>query len=267
MRKKTNVLIILSIFFIIIIGCTYAYSRYSGAAFLKTKVRSAVWNIKVNECSIVDPNSNPEAIKKDCFETKTIPVEGEENQIVEIVKNFRVTEEYITYYPLENVGQVGLNRIAPGTEARFNIKIDPYATEAAFKYTLKASYPASNIKFYIIECTMEDKDGKEEFVPIKNESGEETPIPLTEDGYVNYIYYSKNLAERIQYFQVKVVWENDETGKSDESDTKIGTADTQPTLSIPVTIEFEQITSAADTTTETEQITTEPIASEPSTSN
>ncbi len=263
MRKKTNVLILLSIFFLIIIGCTYAYSRYSGAAFLETKVKSAAWNIKVNECSIVDPDSNPEAIKNDCFETKTIPVEGEENQIVEIVKNFRVTEEYITYFPLENEEVVGDNKIAPGTEARFNIKIDPYMTEAAFKYTLKASHSAPNIKFYIIECNMEEKDGKETFVPIKNESGEETPIPLSTDGYVNYIYYSENIAERIQYIQVKVVWENDETGDSDKTDTQIGTADTQPILSIPVSIEFEQITSQADTTPTSEPTTTEaePIVS------
>lgn len=242
-HNKLSLLAILSLLLVIVFAGTYAYSRYVSVAKVTGDVDVAVWSILVNGCNIVNPGENPDEIYDQCFQR--VPSEENPEELV-LVKNFRVTDESISYFPLENDELVETRKIAPGTEARFSVIIDPGLTEAAFRYDLTAWYEGENdfIKLYAIEL---DENGESK----KDENGNEITYSLNDSKYSNTIFFSEDSEiSRIHRLQIKVVWENDETGATDETDTEIGTKlgenGESPILEIPVRIDFQQITSEAE---------------------
>lgn len=242
-HNKLSLLAILSFLLVLVLAGSYAYSKYVGVAVATGELKVAVWSIKVNGCDVVDPTKNPASIASQCFQT--VASEDDPDELI-LVKNFVVTDDDISYYPLENEELVGSRKIAPGTEARFNITIDPGLTEAAFKYDLKSWFAGENafIKIYVIELD-------ENNVSKKNEDGSEISYEITNSKYTNTILFSEDSdIDRIHRLQIKVVWENDETGETDKTDTEIGTAlrenGESPIMEIPVRINFQQITSDAE---------------------
>lgn len=258
LQRKFSLLLVLSLLLLVVLSGTYAYSKYVQGAQMPGQIQVAVWSIKVNGCNIVNPGENPDDIKSACFESTT---ETDEDDITTVIinRNFKIDEESIVYYPLENDGLIGNNKIAPGTEARFGITIDPGATEAAFKYDLMAKYDddKAQIKASVIELDCPSGEYDNTCTSIKDENGKEIEHPLSitenveggeivkDNPYQNFIYFSETEDNRKQFLQVKVVWINDDSGASDKSDTEIGTVE-KPKLHIPVSIVFQQITSQSD---------------------
>ncbi|HAB67633.1 MAG TPA: hypothetical protein DCE23_09735 [Firmicutes bacterium] len=239
--RKISLLLVLSLLLLVVLAGTYAYSKYVAVAVVPGELDVAVWSIKVNGCNIVNPEENDPSIADECFEKGP---SRDDPTIIETTKNFRITDANISYYPLDNEELVGIRKIAPGTEARFNITIDPGLTDAAFKYELNAWFDGNNdfIKLYAIPLD-------ENEVPIKDADGNEVTHEISrEKPYVDTILFSEDeTISRIHRLQVKVVWENDPTGATDITDTEIGTNlgenGEAPIMEIPVLITFNQITS------------------------
>ena len=111
--------------------------------------------------------------------------------------------------------------------------IEPGETQVSIKYTLDVSllYDNSSIALY------------------RSDPNSNNKIPMEEDGFVDYMYYTDGgftykdsngvvkSAERLEFI-IYVEWVNDEN--NNEADTIIGTSGTAPVLEIPVNILFEQ---------------------------
>lgn len=213
MNKKVNTIIILSFLFILILGGSYAYSKYKSEVSGNASASVAKWNISVNGCNIVDKDKETE----NCFDTTV----DEESGIVTINKNFNIGN--IKYNSNDNPNIVD-NKIGPGSSGYFDINIKPNDTGVSIKYKLKINLNVINdsLKIYRSNPNTEEK------------------IPLEEEGFEKIIKYSENNKNYSEVIRIYVDWENDPNGKNDKVDTEIGTSDSIPVLDIPVLIEFEQ---------------------------
>lgn len=255
MRNKVNIIITLSLLLIVIMGGTYAYSRYAQAAIAEGIMPTAKWDILVNKCDIV----NPDPENKECFETK---IEGEgEEQIVRLVRNFRIEgpfedeEDYQEYKPYDDPDDkpqdeaddpnIAPNKIAPGRQAIIKINVDSNNTKVAYKYTLKVKKPQqdeqeidnNSIKLYI---QTNSPNGQ------TNAGNKKEEVELFPDNSYEYKVFASQLATNkvVDTITIRVAWGNDSTGENDETDTKMGTKLDKP-IEIPIEIHFEQILKTA----------------------
>lgn len=216
MNKKVNILLLLSFLSIVILGTSYAYSKYRTDVSGDLSASIANWNISVNGCNIVDENSD----SNNCFQTEVDPDSG----VVNIIRNFGISD--ISY---SNNGSQTIvdNKIGPGSKGNFKIKIKPNDTGVSIKYKLKAVVGPENPAIKLYRSNPNDNE-------VSNR------VPMEVDGYENIITYSPTNINYEEVITIYVDWENDVTGASDEYDTNIGTSGSRPILSIPVSIEFEQ---------------------------
>ena len=211
MNRKVKTIIILAFLFTLVLVGSYSYSKYRSDVTGAASAEVAKWNITVNGCNIVNPDTSNTA----CFQSTTDPSNG----TVTIIKNFSVTE--FSYNNNDNDNVVD-NKIAPGSSGQFVLRIRPNNTEVSFKYTILSSITDSDnsLKYYI--------KGPHDAQRIE--------MPAT--GYVGYINYDDTNDTYEEVITFYVDWENDED--NNESDTIIGTKSADPKLDIPVMITFEQ---------------------------
>ena len=214
MKRKIMVLAILSFLLVLILGISYAYSKYKSDVKGVATLDIANWNITVNDCDIVNPDEDDDT----CF---TPEVLDDENNVVKVAKNFKITD--FTYDNNSNQNVVD-NKIAPGSSGTFKINIKPNDTEVSIKYNLTATLEIPNdmIKLYI------------------KGPNDSSRIPLSDDGYEGIIRYNANNTNYVEQLIVYVDWLNDSTGAHDEVDTTIGTTASRPVLGMPIEIVFEQ---------------------------
>ena len=165
-----------------------------------------VWSIKVNDTDITA---------------------GSENL------TFNMTEDNLTYVDSEHVKS---QKMAPGTQAYFDIAIDPTNTDVSIIYTL-------NIKFDEIEKT------KMKLIKVENyfqKNGETEQVVNTDVNTIldlqkhqAIIPISKINDKYLDYVRLYFEWENDES--NNENDSELGsTVDAK--ISIPLEINFKQYT-------------------------
>jgi len=212
MNKKVKLLIILAFLFIVVIGGSYSYSMYKSSIAGNASADVAKWNITVNGCNIV----NPDETNTDCFASV---VDGD---TVTVTRNFKV-DEFV--YEANGNKNVIPTKIAPGSSGSFKVRIRPNDTEVSFKYTFRARLAdtSNSIKLYVTTPT------------------NSTKTLLSDAGYEGTINYAANHTNYEEVFTIYVEWVNDNTGQNDERDTEIGTQGSDPRLSIPIEIVFEQI--------------------------
>lgn len=223
MNKKVNVLILLSFLFILILGAAYSYSKYNTEASGVASAEVAKWKITVNDCDIVNP---PDKNNTDCFVGEL----DDTGNIISTTKNFEAGEISYTNNGNNNVINT---KIAPGSSGTFGVTIKPNDTEVSVKYTLDVSILKENssIKIY------------------RSDPNKNNKIEMEEDGYTNYMYYSKDgfyyydeNGNEVDASEIKFIiyidWVNDEV--NNEADTEIGTSAVSPILDVPVNILFEQ---------------------------
>lgn len=226
MNKKINIIIVLSFLLIVLLGGAYTYSRYRTETGGKAVAEVANWNITVNDCNIVNPDTN----NTECFASE---VDEESGNII-VTKNYSITD--ITYVvDKDSVGTIDPNKIGPGSSGYFDIVIKPNDTQVSINYSLKITFPDDNaIKF--------SRSDPNEIEQTSNE--------MEKDGYNGTLYYTRNGFKLNEYdagtvdsvsFRIYVIWEYTENEGNDEDDTRIGTSSNDPRLNIPVTIEFEQV--------------------------
>lgn len=216
MNKKVNILLLLSFLSIVILGTSYAYSKYRTDVNGDVSADIAKWDITVNDCNIVDENSD----SNNCFETEIDPDSG----TVNLIRNFGVSD---IIYSNNGSSTIAENKIGPGSKGYFKIRIKPNDTGVSIKYKLKSWVGPENpaIKLYR---------------SAPNDSEFTNRVPMEEEGIENTIIYSPSNRNYEEVIIIYVDWENDPSGNSDEFDTNIGTSGSYPVLSIPVSIEFEQ---------------------------
>ncbi len=214
MKRKIKVLIILSFLLFLLLGMSYAYSKYKSDVSGSATLDIANWHITVNDCDIVTPDED----NTECF---TPAVLDADDNVIKVAKNFKVTD--FTYDNNNNQNVVD-NKIAPGSSGTFKINIKPNDTEVSIRYHLTASLEIPN-------------DSIELFIKGPNDTNR---IPLTSDGYTGIIPYDENNGSYVEQLIIYVDWVNDESGASDEVDTIIGTSGSRPVLGMPIEIVFEQ---------------------------
>ncbi len=165
-----------------------------------------VWSIKVNETDISS---------------------GDENL------TFNMTEDNLVYLDSEHVKS---QKIAPGTQAYFEIIIDPTTTDVSVLYTLNIKLDAvttAKLKLVNVENYFQKTDETEQFtnddVYTNNETNmHEAIIPLARinDKYLNHIRL---------YFE----WENIE--ENNEADSALGQTQNAK-INIPLEINLKQYT-------------------------
>ena len=212
MNRRVKILVILSFLFLIVLVGSYSYSKYRSDVTGQASTNVAKWNITVNGCNIVTPDTSNSA----CFESKV-----NEDDTVTIVRNFNITE---FTYSNSDTANVKRDKIAPGSSGEFVLRINPQDTQVSIKYTIR-----SYIK--------DDDFALEYYIKGPNDTNR---IQVPETGYVGYIIYnpanaSGNHEDVITFY---VDWLNDET--ANEKDTVIGTKSSDPKLDIPIEITFEQ---------------------------
>lgn len=226
MKKKVNVLIILSFLFVVVLGAAYSYSKYNTEVSGKAVADVAKWAITVNDCDIVNP---PDKNTTACFVGEL----DNEGNVITTKKNFQAGD--IVYTNNTN-GNVADGMIAPGnTSGTFKVTIKPNDTDVSMKYVLDVSTLKNNssIKIY------------------RSDPNKDNMVEMEKDGYTNYLYYSKdgfyyyddnnNKMDGSEItFIIYVYWINDED--NNDVDTEIGTSAETPILDVPVNILFEQYT-------------------------
>lgn len=165
-----------------------------------------VWAIKVNETDISSGDDN---------------------------LTFNMTEDNLTYLDSEHVKS---QKMAPGTQAYFEIIIDPTNTDVSVLYTLNIKLDAvstAKLKLVNVENYFQKAGETEQFtnddVYTNNETNEhEAIIPLARinDKYLNYIRL---------YFE----WENLE--ENNEEDSALGQTENAK-ITIPLEINLKQYT-------------------------
>jgi len=214
MNRKINTLLILSFLFVVIVGGSYAYSKYTSNTKGSIDADIAKWNISVNDCNIVNPDTNTNS---ECFEQ----VVEEDGETITLKRNFNITD--ITYDNNGN-GSITNNKIGPGSTGYFKLKIRPNDTEVSIKYNLKVSVGPKNdfIKLYRIGPDSDEK------------------ILIDEEGYSNVIKYSTDNKNYEDEITIIVDWENDDSNNEYDSAIGVDIDGTNPVLSIPISISFEQ---------------------------
>ena len=165
-----------------------------------------VWSIKVNDTDITSGSDN---------------------------LTFNMTEENLTYIDSSHVKS---QKMAPGTQAYFDIVIDPTNTDVSIIYTL-------NMKFDEIEKT------KMKLIKVENyfkkngetEQIENTDIKTTLDSHEHQaiIPINKINDKYLDHIRLYFEWENDES--NNENDTEVGST-VNAKISIPLEINFKQYT-------------------------
>lgn len=165
-----------------------------------------VWSIKVNDTDITSGSDN---------------------------LTFNMTEDNLTYIDSSHVKS---QKMAPGTQAYFDIAIDPTNTDVSIIYTL-------NIKFDEIEKT------KMKLIKVENyfqKNGETEQVVNTDVNTILDLHkhqaiipISKINDKYLDYVRLYFEWENDES--NNENDSELGsTVDAK--ISIPLEINFKQYT-------------------------
>lgn len=213
MNRKVNYLIALSFLLILILGSSYAFSKYKTEVSGEAQADIANWNISVNDCNITNPDKTNTA----CFEESI----DSESGVVTLIKNFDVDD--ISYSNNGNDNVVN-DKIAPGSSGSFKIKIKPNDTEVSIKYTLKAWLADENVAIKLY----------------RSDSNSDNKIPLEEDGYTGIIKYSPDNTMYEDVITLYVDWISEVSEEANAVDTELGTNGGTPKLEIPVQIVFEQ---------------------------
>ncbi len=213
MNKKVNTIVLLSFLSILVLCTSYAYSKYKTNVMGEAIVDVAKWNISVNECNIVNSNSEID----NCFVNEV----DEETGVVNVKRNYGIKD---IEYSNNGSSTIVANKIGPGSKGYFKIKIKPNDTEVSIKYKLKAWLTQENysIKLY------------------RSDPNSDNKVELEKDGYEGLIKYSPTNKNYEEIIIIYVDWENDSSGANDKFDTQIGTSGSAPILEVPVLIEFEQ---------------------------
>ena len=210
MNRKVKILIVLAFLFLVVLIGSYSYSKYRSDVTGAVSADVAKWNITVNGCNIVDPDTTNSA----CFASKV-----NEDDTVTILRNFNISEFTYSNSDLNNVER---DKIAPGSSGEFVLRIKPNDTEVSIKYTINSRIVDSDfaLKYYV------------------KGPGDNTRIEMPQSGYVGYINYDASNTNYEEVITFYVDWLNDES--ANEKDTQIGTKSIDPKLEIPVEITFEQ---------------------------
>lgn len=229
-------LIILSFLFILILGGSYAYSKYRSETSGTAKADIANWNIMVNGCNIVNPNE----LDDSCFESDGVDNNGN----IVVSKNFSISD--FSYNNKGNQFAVD-DKIAPGSTGMFPIVIEPKdengkMTEVSFDYILTVLLPAESVN-KSIKIWLRDTENAN-FVEL---TGTEV---VDDDGIVTYYnYVSSDLIEYNEFknnenykkiLYVMVEWIDEIDNDTNLKDTEIGTDGSEPKINIPISIVFEQ---------------------------
>ena len=205
MKKLLRILVLIMLI-ITIFQIANMYALYKDQLEGEYTSSLGVWSIKVNESDISS---------------------GDENL------TFNMTEDNLTYVDSEHVKS---QKLAPGTQAYFEIIIDPTNTDVSVLYTLNIKLDAvttAKLKLVNVENYFQ-KEGETEQVTnedvyTENEANtHEAVIPLEKinDKYLNYIRL---------YFE----WENVE--ENNESDSELGQTENAK-INIPLEINLKQYT-------------------------
>lgn len=222
MNKKVNVLIILSFLLVLVLGGAYTYSKYKTVASGNASVDVANWNILVNGCNIANPGENTNV---NCFNQVT-----NDDGTVTITKNFDV--EDFDYSNFDNQDVVD-NKIAPGSEGKFRINIDPSDTEVSIEYTMYITLVKENGSIKISRSNPNSTD-----MTLMEDDGYHGILQYTSDGFIHIDDNGNRTSVDDLEFLVNVLWENNEDNNS--IDTEIGTSSETPILGVSVNIVFEQ---------------------------
>lgn len=266
MNKKLILIIILSFLFVAVFSVSYTYSLYRSNVTTSVDTKVAAWNIKINNCDVVNPDTGDST----CV---TLDEDG-----TTITKTFDISEMFY----LEGVTDVvttcdssventylSESKIAPGSSMCFKIMVDTTGTQVSMKYDLK-----SNLNVYIddtpeavIYSDVVTDDG---FRLVKNDSLHlmvtdtfastpttyelsDTLVPGNDSikqsatGIIKLSDMKANdvtnedgtitINEDKYEILVQVIWNNDE--KNNKLDTLIGTSK-KLKIEVPITIQFEQ---------------------------
>lgn len=222
MNKKVNVLIILSFLLVLVLGGAYTYSKYKTVASGNASVDVANWNILVNGCNIANPGENTNV---NCFSQVT-----NDDGTVTITKNFDV--EDFDYSNFDNQDVVD-NKIAPGSEGKFRINIDPSDTEVSIEYTMYITLVKENGSIKISRSNPNSTD-----MTLMEDDGYHGILQYTSDGFIHIDDNGNRTSVDDLEFLVNVLWENNEDNNL--IDTEIGTSSETPILGVSVNIVFEQ---------------------------
>ena len=205
MKKLLRILVLIMLI-ITLFQIANMYALYKDQLEGEYTTLLGVWSIKVNETDISS---------------------GDENL------TFNMTEDNLTYIDSEHVKS---QKLAPGTQAYFDIVIDPTNTDVSILYTLTIKLEAvttAKLKLVNVENWFEKSGETEQVINdevyTNNETNEhEAIIPLTRinEKYLNHIRL---------YFE----WENLE--ENNEADSELGQTENAK-ISIPLEINLKQYT-------------------------
>ena len=191
---------------ITIFRITNMYALYKDKLEGEYRNLLGVWSIKVNESDLSS---------------------GDENL------TFNMTEDNLIYINSEHVKS---QKIAPGSQAYFEIAIDPTNTDVSVLYTLNIKLDmvtTANFKLVNVENYFKKNEETEQVlndnIYTNNESNEHKaiiPLEKINDKYINYVRL---------YFE----WENLE--ENNETDSELGKIENAK-ISIPLEINLKQYT-------------------------
>lgn len=209
MNRKVNILILLSFLFLIVVGGSYAYSKYTSSVKGNIDADVAKWNISVNECDIVNPEGND----------KCSTIEDENGTITA-----RFIIDSIEYYSEENT-IIRPGKIGPGASGKFEVRINPNYTDVSIKYNLKILDRPDN-----------------DYIKISQVKDDGTKEQILDEGIGDIIKYSsfKNNPDYEEKITILVEWENKDENNEADSAIGVDVEGDNPLLSIPVSITFEQ---------------------------
>lgn len=266
MNKRLLLLIALAFSFCAVFYVTYTYSLYRSNINTSVDTKVAAWNIKINNCDIVNPDtSNSTCVELDSDGTT-------------ITKNFDVSEMFY----LENITEIvttcdsdttntylSAKKIAPGSSMCFKIIVDTTGTQVSMAYDLTGKlnvYVDDTVESEIFSDVVTE-DG---FRLVKNNSlhlmvtdtfasspvtyelsdvlvpGDDTikenatGIIELKDMKANDVTNSDGTVtvnDDKYEILVQVIWNNDEN--NNKLDTLIGTSK-KLKIEVPITLRFEQ---------------------------
>ena len=163
----------------------------------------------------------------------SIKVNGVDISTGEDNRTFTMTEDNLTYIDSEHVKS---QKMAPGTQAYFDIAIDPTNTDVSILYTVDVKFDDityAKMKLINVKNYFKKDDETEEI------TNNEVNTELDSHQHKGIIPISKINEKYLNYIRLYFEWENVEA--NNEKDSELGQTENGK-ISIPIEINFKQYT-------------------------
>ena len=161
----------------------------------------------------------------------SIKVNGVDISTGEDNRTFTMTEDNLTYIDSEHVKS---QKMAPGTQAYFDIAIDPTNTDVSILYTVDVKFDDityAKMKLINVKNYFKKDDETEEI------TNNEVNTELDSHQHKGIIPISKINEKYLNYIRLYFEWENVEA--NNEKDSELGQTENGK-ISIPIEINFKQ---------------------------